>query len=326
MKKALVTGGAGFIGSHLCEELLDKDYKVFCLDNLYTGSKENIRDFLKNPNFIFVKGDVRNEKILSDLIKQIDIVYHLAAIVGVEEVIRNPIENISVNIEGTKILAESAFKFKKKIVFTSSSEVYGKNTQVLLKEDVSESIFGTTMVNRWAYGMSKAIGEHILFGYAEKGLKMSIVRYFNSYGPRCINQKYSNVIPKFIKQALNNKDLTVYGKGNQTRCFCYIKDTVEGTILAGEKRNALSQVINIGSNKEIKIKDLAKLIISLTKSDSKIKYVDEDRVFDKKFESSKRRVPSLTKAKKLLGFKPKGSLGEGLHETIGWFKAKEVLS
>ena len=320
MKSALVTGGAGFIGSHLCEDLLGRNYKVTCLDNLYTGSKKNISSLLKDKNFRFIKGDVLNKSLVQKLVKQADTIYHLAAVVGVEEVMRNPVENISVNTGGIINVAECTFKYDKRVVFASSSEVYGKNSIAPLEEDKSESIFGSTSINRWAYGHAKAIGEHVLYGYAEMGLRMTIVRYFNSYGPRSKNPRYANVIPKFIRQAIDNKNITVYGNGQQTRCFCYVKDTARGTILAGESDKSLSQVINIGSDKEITIKRLAEEIIKLTSSKSKIEYIKEDRVFDKKFESSNRRVPSIKKAKKLLGFSPKLTLREGLQQTIVWYQ------
>ncbi len=318
-KRVLVTGGAGFIGSHLCEELLKKNYSVTALDNLFTGSLENLKFAQKNKYFKFINGDVRNKDLVSKLTKQNDIIYHLAAIVGVKVVVENPLENISVNVDGTMNVAECAFKNgKKKIIYTSSSEVYGKNTQVPLKEDESLSIFGSTKVNRWAYGLAKALGEHILFAYGEKGLPFTVVRYFNCYGPRGINKKYANVIPGFIKETLLGRDLIVHGKGAATRSFCFVTDTVRGTILAGQKVN--NDIVNIGGNKEVTILDLAKRIKKLTKSTSKIVFLNENKVYQKRFESSDRRVPDIKRAKKFLGFNQEISLDEGLKKTINWTK------
>ncbi len=318
-KNALVTGGAGFVGSHLCEELLSKGYTVTCLDNLLAGSKKNLDSFHNNKKFRFVEGDVRNKTLIFDEVKKVDIIFHLAAIVGVSVVVNNPLENISVNLEGITNVCSAAVKTGvKKVVFTSSSEVYGKNSSIPLIEDVSDSIFGTTQVTRWAYGMAKALGEHIILASKEKGLKFAIVRYFNCYGPRGINKNYVNVIPNFIKASLKNEPITIHSKGLQTRCFCYVKDTVSGTILAAEKLE--NDIVNIGSNKEITILSLAKKIKKLTKSRSKFIFIPEQKIFNKKFEGSSRRVPSVEKAKKLLNFSPKINLEEGLRNTIEWTK------
>lgn len=321
-RKVLVTGGAGFIGSHLCESLLKKGYRMICLDNLFAGSLDNIKNFLDNPNFKFVKGDVRNKRVVGDLVKRVDIIYHLAAVVGVSVVVNYPLEDISVNTEGTSNVAQAAFKNgKTKVVFASSSEVYGKNEEAPLKEDSSLSIYGPTTVTRWAYGLGKSIGEHILQAYAEQGLPVSILRYFNTYGPRGINPRYANVIPKFIKQALAGEDITVYGDGTQKRCFCYVKDTVEATISADRKSNG--EVINVGNDKEITIKDLAQLIKRLASSNAKVVYIPLDKIYEKRFEDTKRRVPSINKAKKILGFTPKIKFEEGLKRTIKWTREKD---
>jgi UDP-glucose 4-epimerase len=318
MKKALVTGGAGFIGSNLCEKLLYKGYFVYCLDDLSVGSLKNIRNCFANKNFSFTKGDVRTKWVVQSIIKKVDVVFHLAAIVGVSIVVNNPLEDISVNVEGTKNIAYTAQKYHKKVVFASSSEVYGKNPEAPLNEDSSSSIFGPSNVTLWAYGLSKSISEHLLFGLSEKGLPFSIVRYFNCYGPKGTNKSYANVIPKFITQALQNNEITIYGNGDQTRCFCYVDDTVRGTILAAENKD--NDVFNIGSNKEITIKELALLIIKLTKSKSHIKYIPENSIFKCKFESSPRRIPDIIKSKNVLGFSPKIDLEKGLLKTINWMK------
>ncbi|OGM77727.1 hypothetical protein A2188_01985 [Candidatus Woesebacteria bacterium RIFOXYA1_FULL_43_9] len=316
-KKILVTGGAGFIGSHLCEQLVAKKHQVICLDNLFSGSKKNLTTIINNPHFRFVKGDVRQKELVDKLVAEVDMIYHLAAIVGVSVVVNQPLENIDVNFFGIRNITESAYKHgKKKVLFTSSSEVYGKNSLVPLVENLSDQVFGGTNVTRWAYGEAKALGEHLLYAYAEKGLPFAVVRYFNCYGPRGINPNYANVVPKFIGQALKNEVITIHESGRATRCFCYVDDTVQGTILAGEKLNR--DVVNIGSNKEISILDLAKKIIGASGSQSKITHLNEQKIFSKKYESSQRRVPSVLKAEKLLGFKPKTSLNQGLTKTITW--------
>ena len=318
-KKVLVTGGAGFIGSNLSKKLLDTNHIVYCLDNLSVGTLQNIKGCLENNNFSFIKGDVRDERVVKNLIIKSDIVFHLAAVVGVSIVVNNPLENISVNIEGTRNIAYTAQKYRKKVVFASSSEVYGKNSQIPLNEDTSPSIFGPTNVTLWAYGLSKSISEHLLLGLSEKGLPISIVRYFNCYGPNGTNNSYTNVVPKFIKQAIDNNPITVYGDGKQTRCFCYVDDTVRGTLLAAE--NESNGIYNIGSNKEITINKLAALIRNVTSSKSPIIHIPEYNVFKRRFESSPRRVPDIRKSKRILHFSSKIDLKEGLLKTVSWMKA-----
>lgn len=316
-KKVLITGGAGFVGSHLCERLVNNGHKVVAFDNLFAGSLDNLKSIKNKKNFTFIKGDVGDKKALSEAFGGIDTIYHLAAIVGVSLVVTNPVENISVNIEGTKNVAEVALRKGVKVVFASSSEVYGKNDSVPLKEDSSLQIFGSTKVSRWSYGMAKALGEQILWKYSEKGFSTAVVRLFNSYGPRGINSKYSNVIPKFVKLGLEGKDIPIHGDGKQTRCFCYVGDTVKGLILAEKKLK--NEVINLGSNKEISIKDLAKKIIKLTGSKSKIVFIKENKIFNTNYEGVKRRVPDIKRARSL-GFDIDVELEEGLKKTIAWTK------
>lgn len=317
-QKILVTGGAGFIGSHLCEELIRKGNYVIALDNLFTGTKENLSDFINDERFQFIKGDIRDANLVNSLIKKVDIIYHLAAIVGVDVVVNNPLENIEVNILGIKNIAEAAFKNgKKKVIFASSSEVYGKNDQVPLKEEGSPAIFGSTKITRWSYGQAKSLGEHFLLAYSENGLPFVILRYFNCYGPRGINTKYANVIPKFISQAINNESLTIYGNGKQTRCFCYVSDIVKGTILCEKKLN--NEVVNLGTNKETQILSLAKKIIKLGDSKSQFNFIPENKIYKREYEDIKRRVPSIHRAEKV-GFKPKIQMDGGLKKTIIWTK------
>lgn len=315
-KRVLITGGAGFIGSHLCETFINKGDKVTCLDNLFSGSVKNIKHLNARKNFEFIKGNVLDKKLADKLVKKCDVVYHLAAVVGVDVAVNNPREDILVNFLGTKNVAESALKYKKKIVFTSSSEVYGKNQKNPLNE-LSNSVFGPTDVTRWAYGNTKSLCEHLLYSYKAEGLNFSAVRFFNVYGPGSLNSLYANVIPKFICQALENKPLTVYSNGFQKRSFTYVDDAVSGLILSAKKLE--NDVTNIGNGKPIAIITLAKKIIKLTGSKSKIKFINFDKIYNKKFEDAKIRIPDITKAVKL-GFLPKVDLNAGLKKTIAWIK------
>lgn len=315
-KKILVTGGAGFIGSHLCEKLLENKCSVIALDNLYSGKKEHLSDISKNKNFTFVKGDVRNKSLVTKYVKRVDVVFHLAAILGVSKVVDNPRLAMSVNIHGVENVCNACLDGKKKLVFTSSSEVYGKNSSIPLRES-DDLLFGPTNITRWNYGLSKAIGEHIIWAYSKFGLPFTIVRLFNSYGPRGINNSYSHVIPKFIISALENKPLTIYGDGKQSRSFCFVKDTVDGIFKT--YKNLENEVVNVGNKHEIIIDNLAKKIIELTKSKSKVKYILEEKVFGKNFESVFRRVPDTSKLNNLR-FTPKYGLEKGLKTTIEWTK------
>lgn len=317
MSIALVTGGAGFIGSHLCDKLLSLGHKVVALDNLIVGTKKNLKKSLSSPHFKLRIGDVRDKRLVTEIVKEVDVIYHLAAIVGVSVVVKEPLENISINIDGVKNICKTAFDHgKKKVVFTSSSEVYGKNDSVPLNEE-SPSIFGSTKVSRWAYGMTKALGEQILWSYASLGLPVSAVRLFNCYGPRSANSSYANVIPKFIERALKNKPLPIYDGGKQVRCFCYVEDTVEGIIIASEKLS--NDVVNIGSNNKIAVRQLAQKIIKLADSKSSLKFIASETVFGKHYEDADKRIPSISKAQKI-GFSPQTSLREGLVKTIKWTK------
>ncbi len=312
----LVTGGAGLIGSHLCEELVSKGNRVIAFDNLYSSSIGNIKGLLANKkNFEFIKGDVRNKKALAQIIPRVDQVFHLAAILGVSKIMEDPPLTASVNVLGTQNICDLALKYGKKVTFTSSSDVYGKNADLPLKED-SSLVFGASVNPRWNYGLTKALGEHLLFAHAKKGLSFAIVRLFNAYGPRGINTSYSHVIPRFIAHALKGESLPVLENGKQSRSFCYVSDTASGIILASQK--ITNDIVNLGSPKETYIIDLARKIIKETNSKSKIEFITNTRFYGKNFEDTKRRVPDITKAKKLLKFKPKVSLEEGIKKTAKW--------
>ncbi|MEW6482820.1 MAG: GDP-mannose 4,6-dehydratase [bacterium] len=318
--KVLVTGGAGYIGSNLTDRLLDKGYEVFVIDDLSTGKIDNIRHNLANPKFHFTNDTILNEKIIDSLIENCDSIYHLAAVVGVKHIVDDPLKAIFSNVTGTEIILKSAYKYWKKTLIASTSEIYGKLTEIPFDEDKSLRVLGSTKIDRWAYSTSKAIDEHLAFAHSKKGLPIVIVRYFNSYGPRIDEKGYGSVIARFITQALKNEPITVHGDGKQTRCFTYIDDTVRGTILALETKSAEGDVYNIGSNFETSIYDLAKLIKELTNSNSEIVLTSYESYYGTGFEDTRRRVPSIEKAKEKLGVVAEVNLREGLLKTIDWCK------
>lgn len=318
--KVLVTGGAGFIGSNLIDTLLKTNYYVSCIDKLTTGSIKNIEHNFNNSNFKFVQGDITTDKILlEDLIEECDIVYHLAASVGVKYIVDDPLSCMITNVTGTENVFFYANRYWKKVVLASTSEVYGKSTEVPLNENC-DRILGPTSINRWSYSASKVIDEHIAFAYAQKGLPVVILRFFNAYGPRINEAAYGTVVAAFIKQALAGKTITVHGDGKQSRCFTFIDDTLKGVISAGETKSAAGMVFNIGNNKETSIFTLANLIKKLTKSKSEIKLIPYCDFYGQSYEDTMRRVPSIKLAQNILKFNPQVSLEEGLKKTIKWWK------
>lgn len=322
--KVLVTGGAGYIGSNLVDRLLAHGDEVFVVDNLSTGKIENIRHLLGKKNFHFVNDTILNETLLDRIIEQVDLVYHLAAVVGVLHVVKDPLNAILVNVKGTEIVLTTAFKYWKKVVVASSSEIYGKSSHVPFLED-GDRILGSTEVARWSYSTSKAIDEHFAFAYSQKGLPVSMVRYFNSYGPRIDEKGYGSVVAQFIRQALTGQPLTVHGDGRQSRCFTYVDDTVGGTLLAGTVPAGEGKVFNIGNNAETSILELAQTIRDLCRSRSEIVMVAYESTFGKGFEDARQRVPSIERARELLGFVPQVPLREGLERTIKWCRENYKL-
>jgi UDP-glucose 4-epimerase len=316
--KVLVTGGAGYIGSNLVDALFEQGHEVFVVDNLSTGRIENIQHHLGDDRFHFVNDTILNEVLMDRIIAQVDQVFHLAAVVGVKYVVEDPLHGIYTNVKGTEVVLEKAYKYWKRTVIASSSEVYGKSTDVPLHEEDDRSL-GPTTVARWSYAMAKAIDEHFAFAYADKGLPVSVVRYFNSYGPRLDPKGYGSVIAKFITQARLGQPITVFDDGQQTRCFTYIDDTVRGTILASTVPEAEGNVFNLGSNREVKVLELAEMIRDLVDSESEIVCVPYRNVFGENFEETRRRVPDIRRAEEVLGFRAETSLVEGLQRTIAWF-------
>lgn len=316
--KILVTGGAGFIGSHLVKALLDLDYSVITLDDLSTGRKSFLQEFENHKNHEFVEGTVLDKQLLSKLIDQCDAVFHLAAVLGVKNTVENPLKVINGNIEGTKNVLECAYSKNIKVVFASTSEVYGKNTQLPFDEN-SSRVLGPTTTHRWCYATAKALDEHLCFAYAQMGLPVTVVRYFNAYGPRAISSQYGGVVPKFITAALKNQPITVFGTGNQTRCFTYIDDMVKGTILCLDSKHN-NEVFNIGMNERISINELANQIKRLCKSNSPIVHVPYEKAYGIGYEDTPDRIPDNTKAKTKLNFSPAISTNEGLIKTIEWYR------
>ncbi len=315
--RVLVTGGAGYIGSHLVDALIKRGGEVLVVDNLSTGRIENLRHLLGHPGFHFINDSILNEALLERFIPSMDLIFHLAAAVGVRNILQDPLAAINTNVRGTEVVLGLAFKYWKRLVLASTSEIYGKASHVPFRED-DDRVLGSTSVARWSYSMSKAIDEHFAFAYAVKGLPVSIVRYFNSFGPRLDERGYGSVVANFIRQALRGDPITAHGDGQQTRCFTYIEDTVAGTLLAGEVKGAIGEAFNIGSTRETSILELAKAIKRLTRSKSPVEFLPYEVYYGEGFEDTRRRVPSVEKAKRLLGFSPRVDLEVGLRKTIAW--------
>ncbi len=321
--RVLVTGGAGFIGSNLVDALIEQGHEVTVIDNLSVGKASNIEHHLENDRFHFVNDSILNVGTLERLIRQVDLIYHLAAVVGVKYVVEDPLGAIITNVRGTENVLELAFKYWVRTVIASSSEIYGKSTEVPLQEN-SNRLLGPTTVGRWSYSDAKAIDEYFALAYSRKGLPVAIVRYFNAYGPRLDPQGYGSVIARFITQALRGEPLTIYDDGEQTRCFTYVADTVEGTIRAATIREAAGLVFNIGSDREVSINELAQLIRELIGSPSEIVHVPYTSAYGPHFEETRRRVPDVSRAREVLGFEARTALKEGLQRTVKWFREQEM--
>jgi len=317
--KILITGGSGFIGSHLAEVLLTQKHQIIIIDNLSTGSLANIDNIYNNANVEVHIDTIFNRKLLQKLVEKCDQIYHLAAAVGVQLIVDNPVETIETNILGTDIVIKLANQYNKKIFIASTSEVYGKSDELPFKED-SKRVYGPTNIRRWAYAESKAIDEFLALAYHyEKKLPVVIGRLFNTVGPRQTGQ-YGMVIPRFMQQALLNKSLTVYGDGQQSRCFTHVQDAVKAMIGLMADDKCIGEIFNIGSENEIKIIDLAKKIIKITESISEIKLIPYKDVFGSGFEDMKRRIPDLSKISKFIDYKPTYNLKNILKELQVYYK------
>jgi UDP-glucose 4-epimerase len=307
--RALITGGAGFIGSHLAERMLERGDEVLLMDNLSTGSIENIRHLKRYDRMHYFLEPIENRHLLAELVDEADVVFHLAAAVGVRLIVESPVRTIETNVNGTQLVLEAANKKRKLVFAASTSEVYGKSTNVPFTEE-ADLVLGPTSKGRWSYAASKALDEFLALSYwKERKQPVVIARLFNTVGPRQTG-RYGMVMPNLVSQALANEPLTIFGTGKQSRCFCDVRDSVEAILrLVGTDR-AVGEVINVGSDHEISIEGLAQLIKERTKSESSLTYIPYDQAYEPGFEDMQRRVPSLEKLERLVGFRPKTALTE----------------
>ena len=313
--RVLITGGAGFIGSHLSDAYLGRGDEVFIVDDLSTGSFSNIQHLKDHPRFHYQIDSVHNRPVTAELVDQSDVIFHLAAAVGVKLIVESPVRTIETNVHGTEVVLSLASKKKKKVLVASTSEVYGLSAEIPFRED-GNLVMGATTKGRWSYACSKAIDEFLALAYwREKKLPTVIVRLFNTVGPRQTGQ-YGMVIPTFVKQALAGLPITVYGSGEQSRCFCYVGDVVGALMKLMDDESAVGEVFNVGSNQEITILDLARKVKELTNSKSEITFVPYDEAYEEGFEDMPRRIPDISKVNSRVGFQPEKSLDAILDSVI----------
>jgi UDP-glucose 4-epimerase len=316
--RALITGGAGFIGSHLSDALIERGDEVYIIDDLSTGSIDNIAHLKKHPRFHYTIDSVNNQPVTAEMIDACDVIFHLAAAVGVKLIVESPVRTIETNVHCTEVVLAQANKKKKKVLVASTSEVYGLSNDVPFRED-GNLVMGATTKGRWSYACSKAIDEFLALAYwREKKLPTVVVRLFNTVGPRQTGQ-YGMVIPTFVKQALAGRPITVYGDGTQTRCFGYVGDVVGALVKLMEHTEAVGQVFNIGSNEEVSILELARRIKEIARSDSEIVLVPYDEAYEEGFEDMPRRVPDITKVNRLVGFEPKEKLDSIIERVVAYY-------
>lgn len=312
--KTLITGGAGFIGSHLAERLIEAGHEVTALDNLSTGSLDNLANIMESPRFDLVIDDVRNANTMHLLIERCDVVFHLAAAVGVQLIVDEPVHTIETNIHGTEVVAAVAHKFRKKLLIASTSEVYGKSEKVPFRED-DDTVLGSTRFSRWAYACSKAIDEFLGLAYHQQyGLDVVVTRFFNTVGPRQ-SGRYGMVIPRFVERALRNDPVQIYGSGKQCRCFAFVGDVVNCVIRLIECEGTAGRVFNIGSTEEISIEDLADLVIEMTGSRSEKQYISYEQAYGRPFDDMMRRIPCLDRVNEAVGYEPRVDL-RGILELV----------
>jgi len=319
--RVLITGGAGFIGSHLSDTLIAAGHEVYVLDNLSTGSIENIDHLRGHPRFHYTIDTVTNEPVLAELLDRSEVVFHLAAAVGVKKIVEEPVHTIENNVHGTEVVLRHANKKKKLVVVASTSEVYGKSEAVPFRED-ADLVMGPTVKHRWAYACSKAIDEFLALAYhKEKKLPVIIIRLFNTVGPRQSGQ-YGMVIPNFVRQALAGQPITVFGDGTQSRSFTYVGDVVRALVALANEPRAVGEVFNIGNGREITIGALAERVKRLTGSASDIVYIPYDQAYEAGFEDMPRRVPDISKINALVGYAPTVDLDEILQGVIEYFRSR----
>jgi UDP-glucose 4-epimerase len=318
----LITGGAGFIGSHLAERLLERGDQVLLMDNLSTGSMENIRHLKKFDGMHYFLEPLENRQLLAELVDEADVIFHLAAAVGVKLIVESPVRTIETNVNGTQMVLEAACRKRKLVFVASTSEVYGKNTNVPFHED-ADLVLGPTTKGRWSYAASKALDEFLALSYwKEKHLPVVVVRLFNTVGARQTG-RYGMVLPTFVRQALEGAPITVYGTGRQSRCFCDVRDAVEALLRLAAIDKAVGEVVNIGDGSEITIEALARLVKERTGSSSTIEYVPYDQAYEPGFEDMFRRVPCLDKLEQLTGFRPSTKLPEVIDRVAAYQNRKK---
>lgn len=316
--QALITGGCGFIGSHLAEALLDGGDGVTVVDDLSTGRFENIEHLVDRPGFQFAIDTITNETVMDRLVSECDIIYHLAAAVGVELIVKDPIHVIETNIQGCDTVLRMGARYRKKVMLASSSEIYGKGDRVPFGEE-DDRVLGSTTQSRWSYACSKAMDEFLALAYArERALPVVIMRFFNTVGPRQTG-RYGMVLPRFVRQALNDEPITVYGDGQQSRCFAYVGDVVEAMVALAQEPSAVGEIFNIGSTEEVTIEELAERIVRLTESSSEIAYIPYDEAYEKGFEDMRRRVPDIRKIKRYIDWEPGVDLDGILRRVIAHY-------
>ena len=319
----LITGGAGFIGAHLAEAMLASDHTVVVVDDFSTGSVRNIEPLLADHRFRLVRGSVCDGSLMTVLVERADAIIHLAAAVGVQLIVQKPVHTITTNIHGTEVILELANAFRKKIIIASTSEVYGKSSQIPFRED-ADVVLGSTRFSRWSYACSKMIDEFLALAYCQEfGLQAIVCRFFNTIGVRQTGE-YGMVVPRFVRKALRNEPLEIYGTGNQSRCFCNVADVVKALTQLLDCPQALGEVINLGSDESITIKSLADKVVSLTGSTSELRYVPYDKAYGQPFDDMLSRMPDLTKAQRLIGYQPKYSLTETLQQVIDFERLRMV--
>jgi UDP-glucose 4-epimerase len=317
----LITGGAGFIGSHLAERLLDRGDHVVLLDNLSTGSMENIRHLKSSDRMAYHLDSIENRQLVAELVDEADVILHLAAAVGVKLIVESPVHTIETNVNGTQMILEAASKKRKLVLAASTSEVYGKSTNFPFRED-ADLVLGPTTMGRWSYAASKALDEFLALSYwKEKKLPVIVVRLFNTVGPRQTG-RYGMVLPNFVKAALDNTPIQVYGDGQQSRCFCDVRDTVEALVRLIDTERSVGEVVNVGGAEEISIEALAKLVKTRTGSESAIEFVSYDKAYEPGFEDMMRRVPCVDKLYALTGFRPETPLTQIIDRVTSFFQAR----
>jgi len=320
----LITGGAGFIGSHLTERLLEQGERVVLLDNLSTGSMENIRHLKGSRHLEYHLDAIENRQLLAELVDDADVIIHLAAAVGVKLIVESPVRTIETNVNGTQLVLEAACKKKKLVLIASTSEVYGKNTQVPFHED-ADLVLGPTTKGRWSYAASKALDEFLALSYwKEKKQPVIVARFFNTVGPRQTG-RYGMVLPNFVKCAIDQAPIEVYGDGTQSRCFCDVRDTVEALLRLIRLERSIGEVVNIGNTEEVTIENLAKMVKQRVGSSSPIQFIPYDKAYEPGFEDMMRRVPCIDKLHALTGFRPQTSLAEIIDRVSTYFRQKDVL-